>query len=197
MLALARLLALFLLTALLVAPAHAQSEDEPDLLTPRMVGELTLDELFEKLPENAGSSSGQRIEAEILRRWEESGSDTADLLYSWAIEAMEGQNYPLALDLLDQTILLKPDFAEAWNKRATIYYLTDDYSASLADIRQTLALEPRHFGALSGLGIILEELDRSAEAVRVYERALQINPQLDSVRESLERLQKDIAGDEI
>jgi tetratricopeptide (TPR) repeat protein len=193
-----RLLALLFLCALLAsAPARGEIEEAAPVLTPSAIAQLTLDELFEKLPENAGSPAGRRIEAEILGRLHESGSDTVDLLLSWANQAIEEQDYPVALDLLDQIVILKPDFAEAWNKRATVYYLLDDYSASLTDIRQTLALEPRHFGALSGLGFIFEALDRKEDAIRVFRRALEINPQLDKVRETLEQLEKETAGDDI
>jgi tetratricopeptide (TPR) repeat protein len=195
-----RLLPAVLLAALLaVPPAFAAPEEGGDreILTQRIIADLSLDELFAKLPANADSPAGQRIEQEILRRFSRSGSATADLLMTWAEEAINDSDYPLALDLLDQIIVIKPDFAEAWNKRATVYYLTDDYGASLADIRQTLALEPRHFGALAGFGLILEAIDRKAEAIRVMKRALEINPRLDNVREALEKLEKETAGKDI
>jgi tetratricopeptide (TPR) repeat protein len=134
------------------------------------------------------------IEAEILRRFDKSGSDTADLLMSWAGKAIQAKSYPLALDILDQVVLLRPTFAEAWNKRATVHFLMDDYSSSISDIRQTLAMEPRHFGALSGLGVILQAMDRKDEAIRAFKRALEVNPQLEKVRESLEKLEKEVAG---
>lgn len=182
---------------LAAAPAHGQTEDAPRIMTQRVIAEFTLDELFEQLPHNAGAPVGRRLEAEILRRFNKSGSATADLLLSWAAQAMEDKDYPLALDLLDQIVILKPDFAEAWNRRATVYYMLDDYGASISDIRQTLALEPRHFGALSGYGRILQAMDRDALAIRVYKRALEINPQLESVEKALERLEKDVAGESI
>jgi tetratricopeptide (TPR) repeat protein len=178
-------------------PAESTDAAKPEALTPQAITELTLDQLFDKLPDNAGSRAGKAIEREILARFNKSGSATADLLLSWASEAIDKKDYPHALDILDQIVVIQPDFAEAWNKRATVYYLTDDYSSSLSDIRQTLALEPRHFGALAGLGMILDATDRKEEAIRVLERALEINPQLDNVRESLERLEKDVAGDSI
>ena len=195
-----RLLPAVLLVAILaVPPAIAAPEEGGDrpILTQRVIAELSLDDLFEKLPENADSPAGERIEQEILRRFSRSGSATADLLMSWAEEAISESDYTLALDLLDQIIVIKPGFAEAWNKRATVYYLIDDYGASLADIRQTLALEPRHFGALAGFGLILQAIDRKSEAIRVLKRALEINPRLDQVRETLEKLEKETAGEDI
>ncbi|MGH6924323.1 MAG: hypothetical protein ACRED5_11350, partial [Propylenella sp.] len=178
-------------------PARAEVDEDPNILTPRTIGELPLDDLFAKLPENAGSPTGGRLEREILRRFNQSGSATADLLLNWAAESMEEKNYSEALDLLDQIVVLKPDFAEAWNRRATVYFLLDDYGASLGDIRTTLELEPRHFGALAGFGIILQTLDRKDEAKEVFRRALEINPQLEKVKEALERLEKETARQEI
>lgn len=179
------------------APAFAEQAPPSEAITPKSVGELSLDQLFEKLPGNAGSRGGRLIEGEILERFSKSGSDTADLLMSWSVQAIDEKNYPLALDILDQVVILKPDFTEAWNKRATVHYLRDDYASSLADIRNTLALEPRHFGALSGLGLILEETGRKDQAVAVFRRALALNPQLENVKKSLERLEKETAGDSI
>jgi tetratricopeptide (TPR) repeat protein len=192
------LLRTFVLGSLLAgSPVWAETADAPLPLSPKVIAELTLDELFAELPEHAGSPPGQRIEAEILKRFNRSGSDTADLLLSWADSAIERKDYALALDILDQVVLIEPGFAEGWNKRATVNFLADDYSASLADIRQTLAIEPRHFGALAGLGMIFQGMEREEDAIRVFERALEINPQLEKVREALEQLKKDTAGDEI
>ena len=193
-----RILPLAIVLALFAfGEARAQPSDAPPAPAIETIGELTLDELFGKLAVDGQSPAGGRIEEEILTRFNRSGSDTSDLLLTWAAQAIDDKDFPLALDVLDQIIVLKPDFAEAWNKRATVYYLLDDYSASLADIRQVLALEPRHFGALSGLGLILESMDRKQEAIEVFRRTLDINPRLDKVRESLERLEKETAGDSI
>lgn len=184
------------LALLASAPSLAQDQQgsRSEILTSEAIGELSLDDLFAKLPDNSGKRAGRLIEREILRRFEKSGSDTADLLMSWAAKAIQDKTYPLALDILDQVVLLRPGFAEAWNRRATVHFLMDDYGSSISDIRQTLAIEPRHFGALSGLGIILQAMDRKQAAIRAYKRALEVNPQLDKVRESLEKLEKEVAG---
>jgi tetratricopeptide (TPR) repeat protein len=159
--------------------------------------ERSLDELFAQLAKDAGTPGGELVEAEILKRFHQSGSDTVDLLLSWAVEAMEEKEYPLALDLLDQVVMLAPGFAEGWNKRATVHFMNDDFGSSLADIRQTLAIEPRHFGALSGLGMIYSAMERKEEAIRAFRKALDINPQMERVKESLERLEKEVAGESI
>ena len=179
------------------APTRAAEPPNDEILTPKVIGELTLDDLFQKLPEHAGSRTGRAIEAEILERFNSSGSDTADLLMSWAAEAINAKNYAQALDILDHVVLLRPNFAEGWNRRATAHYLNDDYGNSLADIRNALALEPRHFGALSGLGLILEDTGHKDKAVEAFRRALELNPQLENVKKSLERLDKAIEGNSI
>lgn len=192
-----RLPPLLLAGWLLAVPALAQETPAPEALTPQAIEALTLDELFEELPENADAPAGRAIEREILERFHESGSETADLLLGWAAVAMEQEDYPLALDILDQVVLVKPDFAEGWNKRATVYYLLEDYAASLNDIRRVLALEPRHFGALAGLGMILERTGHEESAIDVFGRALEINPRMNEVRETLEKLEAATAGNSI
>jgi tetratricopeptide (TPR) repeat protein len=177
-------------------PARAEVA-ERGMLTPAIISQMPLDGLFAELAGAADAPVGARLEQEILRRFSRSGSATADLLLSWANDAIGKKDYPHALDLLDQIIVLKPGFAEAWNKRATVHYLTDDYSASLSDLRETLALEPRHFEALAGFGVILKSLDRKPEAVRVLKRALEINPRLGEVKEQLKKLEKETAGSSI
>jgi len=187
---------LLLLFALVPPPAFGQA-DKPEPLTRQQIADLSLDELLAALPEQAESRAGKAIEAEILERFNESGSPTVDLLMSWANQAIAEKQYPLALDILDQVVILKPDFAEAWNKRATVHFLADDYAAALADIRRTLALQPRHFGALSGLGLILDDTGHEEKAMEAFRMSLEINPLLDKVRESLERLEKEVAGNAI
>ena len=194
-----RPVAAVLLAALVAPMAQAEPSASPPSFSGLAVAELSLDDLFAKLRDDtiAKSPAGARIEQEILRRFGRSGSPTVDLLMSWATDAIEKKDFPKALDVLDQTLMLKPDFAEAWNKRATVYFMMDDYGSSLSDIRATLALQPRHFGALAGFGMILQAMDRNDEAIRVYKRALEIDPRLDKVRESLEALEKATKGSDI
>jgi tetratricopeptide (TPR) repeat protein len=194
-----RLVLAAFVVGLLAAPSAfaAPPPDEPPILTQRVIAELSLDELFARLPENAKIPAGERIEQEILRRFNRSGSATADLLMGWASEAMEEKDYPLALDVLDQILVIKPDFAEAWNKRATVYFMMDNYGASLSDIRETLALEPRHFGALAGFGMILKAMDRNDEAIKVLKRAIEINPRLEDVEKAIDELEKESGGEDI
>jgi tetratricopeptide (TPR) repeat protein len=124
-----------------------------------------------------------------------SGSDTVDLLMGWAMKAMNEKDFPLALDLLDQVVTMQPDFAEGWNKRATIEYMQDDYGKALADIAHALALEPRHFGAMSGMGMILREIEENEEALAVLRRALEIHPQLENIDTLVKELERKVGQD--
>jgi tetratricopeptide (TPR) repeat protein len=191
-----RLASLVVAVFLAAVPAIAQEPPAPPALTREALADFSLDDLFARLKESEPGDV-RMVEAEILKRFHQSGSDTVDLLLQWGMQAMEDDDYPLALDVFDQVILLKPDFAEGWNKRATVYFLMNDYGHSVADIRQTLALEPRHFGALAGFGMILQEIGKEREALTVLRRALDINPGLENVAETIEKLEKAVAGDEV
>lgn len=162
--------------------------------TPAPTPQAELDQLFTELKNATNADAAKAAEAAILQRFLRSGSDTVDLLMSWAIDSMNSENYPLALDILDSVIVLKPDYAEGWNKRATVFYLSDDYGKSLADIRQVLALEPRHFGALSGLGMIMRDIGQKEKAKVAFRAALDVDPFLENVKKALQQLEKETAG---
>jgi tetratricopeptide (TPR) repeat protein len=186
----------------LTAPAALAVEEE----TPPSVGAdkapvkprtAQLDDLFQTLKSPPSKEAAKSAENSIWRLWLQSGSDTIDLLMNWAMKAMEAKDYATALDFLDRVILMKPDFAEGWNKRATVYFLMDDYSKSIADIGKTLALEPRHFGALSGLGMIMREIGDDKRAIEAYQKALAVDPNLEGVQKALDELQVKAAGKQI
>jgi tetratricopeptide (TPR) repeat protein len=156
-----------------------------------------LDSLFATLRSTSDSQTAKSTESDIIEIWLESGSDTIDLLMSWAINAMQAKNYPLALDYLDRIVSMQPDYVEGWNKRATVHFLVDDYSKAIADIEKTLAIEPRHFGALSGLGTILREIGDNDRAIVAFHEALSVDPYLDNVKQALEEIEKEEGGKEI
>ena len=104
------------------------------------------------------------------------------------ILTMNEGNFKISLSHFDKAVHLDPQFAEGWNKRATVYYLMGDFDTSVADIQKTLVLEPRHFGALSGLGMIYDDLDKPAAAVKVWQKALEINPHMQSIRHRIEEI---------
>ena len=103
----------------------------------------------------------------------------------------------LALKLLDAIVKIKPDYVEAWNRRATLYYMKKDYGHSLADIREVLKREPRHFGALSGLGLILQDIGDDKQALEVYRRALAVYPRMERVPDIVKTLQEKVEGRDI
>ena len=111
--------------------------------------------------------------------------------------ATDSKDFDLAIRLLNAIIDIRPDFTEAWNRRATVYYTTKDFGRALADIHEVLAREPRHFGALSGLGIILQELGDEKRALDAFRRALAIHPRLERVPELVQKLSEKIDGREI
>lgn len=153
-----------------------------------------LDQLFADLAEADEPSKAERAAREIQMIWMESGSDTVDILMSRAGKAIQGEDHALALDLLDVIVVLKPSYAEGWNRRATVHYMREDFGKSLVDIERTLALEPRHWGALSGLAIIQRRLGYEADALQTFKRALEVNPGLENAVEAIEALEKKAEG---
>jgi tetratricopeptide (TPR) repeat protein len=155
-----------------------------------------IDTLLASLKSETDPDAASEMENAILALWLESGSDTVDLLMQWTLKAMEEKQYPRALDFLDRIILLEPGYVEGWNKRATVYFLMDDYGQSIADIGKVLELEPRHFGALSGLGIMMRSIGDDDRAKAAFREALAIDPHLKNIREELDSLEAETAGEE-
>jgi tetratricopeptide (TPR) repeat protein len=156
-----------------------------------------LDELFDRLKTTSDDDEAQGIAGAIERVWLRSGSDTADLLMDRALKALNAKDNDLCRQLLDKIVVLDPDWAEGWNKRATIRFFADDYPGAMEDIAHVLALEPRHFGALSGMGFILQRADRDKEALAVFRKVLEIYPQQDDIRKIVEKLTLDVDGRDI
>jgi tetratricopeptide (TPR) repeat protein len=153
-----------------------------------------LDTLFAALKIAPDAESAKAIEGRIWAAWMVSGSDTCNLLMGRVKAATDEKDYDLAIRLLDAIVDIKPDFTEAWNRRATVFYLKNDYGRALADIREVLAREPRHFGALSGLGMILQEIGDEKHALEAYRKALAIDPHLEHVGEAVKALSEKVEG---
>jgi tetratricopeptide (TPR) repeat protein len=156
-----------------------------------------LDFLFEALKVAPDADSAKHIENRIWALWLASGSDTANLLMTRVKTAIDGKELELAVTLLDSIIELRPDYIEAWNRRATIRYMQKDYARSMADIRQVLALEPRHFGAIFGLGMILQEFGDDKRALDAFRRAVQVHPHLQKIPDLIKSLTEKVEGRDI
>jgi tetratricopeptide (TPR) repeat protein len=155
-----------------------------------------LDRLFERL-KTAEEAEAGRIETEIWIEWSKSGSASEDLLLQRGKEAMDLGDIPAAIEHFTAIIDHDPAFAEAWNARATAYYMAGEFGPSIADIGKVLTLNPRHFGALSGLALILEETGKPKRALEVYKAALAIHPHLQGAAEAVERLETEAEGQEL
>jgi len=156
-----------------------------------------LDFLFGALKAAPDEVSAKHVEARIWAIWLQTPSDTVALLMTRAKAALDAQNSDVALKLLDSVVKLRPDYVEGWNRRATLYYLRNDYARSLEDIEQVLAREPRHFGALAGLGMIMQDLGDEKRALDAFRRALAVNPHLEKVPELVKSLTEKVEGRDI
>ena len=156
-----------------------------------------LDFLFGALKVAPDEASAKNVESRIWALWMQTPSDTAALLMVRAKAAMDAQQYYIALKLLDAVVKLRPDYIEGWNRRATVYYLQNDYAHSLQDIEQVLVREPRHFGALAGLGMIMQDIGDDKRALEAFRKALAVNPYLDKVPELVKTLTEKVEGRDI
>jgi len=130
----------------------------------------------------------------IWSLWSRGESATTDLMFQRGAKALAGGQLNAALTRFTAVIELDPGFAEGWNKRATVLYMMGDFQGSLADVYKTLELEPRHFGALSGMGMIFSALDQPEKALAAFRRALAANPHLRGTREQIKMLKRKIEG---
>ena len=184
----------------LPAAAEPGSWIEPPKKLPnvsRLDRTQNLDFLFGALKVAPDEASAKAIEERIWALWVVSRSDTANLLMTRVKTALEQHDTDLAIKLLDSIVRIKPDYIEAWNRRATIYYMKKDYGHSLADIREVLKREPRHFGALAGLGLIMQDIGDDKQALEVYRRALSVHPKLQRIPDLVKTLQEKVEGRDI
>jgi len=172
-------IALWIVSALaLGGPASADQND------PR------LGPLFVKLKATSDAGEGARIARSIWALWFDSGRPAVKELLRRGQAHLRLQRVKIAAELFDHVVRIAPEFAEGWNRRATVRYLMGDYAGSLADIERTLRLEPRHFGALSGRGLVLVKLGRDRDALAAFRAALAINPHLPAARLNIRILRK-------
>ena len=153
-----------------------------------------LDQLFSQLKRERDPEKASGIANEIRMEWNDSGSATVNLLMQWADKAIEEKRNPAALDFLDEAIALKPDYAESWNRRATLNFVMGNYRKSMSDIERVLDLEPRHFGALSGMAAILSNSGNDQLTLKAWERFLDIYPAERTAQEQANTLAEKLAG---
>jgi tetratricopeptide (TPR) repeat protein len=168
--------------------ATAASADQKD---PR------LDKLFLQLKSANSVEESQPVEAKIWEIWMQSGDQNVDALMAIGVSALNDEDYAQAYRAFGRVVELAPNYAEGWNKRATALYLLGRFDDSMKDIAKTLALEPRHFGALSGLGLCNIQLDKEKEALDAFEKALAINPNMPGIKNDADELKKSLAAKSI
>jgi tetratricopeptide (TPR) repeat protein len=156
--------------------------------------EAFLDSLFDRLKEAKNPEQAKIVEAAIWKLWTNSGSASIDYLMDQGLDAMAAGEQGEALIYFTQVTTLAPGYAEGWSKRATLYYLMEDYQRALKDIEQTLRLEPRHFGALGGLALLLNELGDKEGALSAYRKVLKVYPHLPGAQEAVEQLSEEVEG---
>lgn len=156
-----------------------------------------LDGLFRQLSRTGDDKRAERIANRIWESWRESDSRSIDLLAHWARIAMARKDYGSALDLLDQLVVLRPRYAEGYNTRATLHFMMENFGKSVRDIERTLALEPRHFGAMAGMASILERYERKRQALKMWYRVLAVYPANRNAQQAVLRLEEELAGEAI
>lgn len=173
-----RLMATLGLLVALASPAFADQTDE------------RLPELFERLQTAPTAFASTIVEQRIWAIWLETDDDGIAALMATGTSALALGRLEEALAEFDALIDLAPDYAEGWNKRATVHYMLGNYEESLADIEATLALEPRHFGALSGRGLVYIRLRELEKALSAFEETLQVGPAMENVRANIDALRE-------
>jgi len=178
-------------------PARQKKLPEAPPKLPKVDRSKNLEFLFGALKAAPDEASAKHVEARIWAIWLQTPSDTASLLMARAKTAVDAKKIDVAIKLLDSVIKLRPDYIEAWNRRATLYYMQNDYGRSLADIQQVLIREPRHFGSLAGLGMIMQEVGDEKRALEAYRKALAVNPHLEKIPDQVKALTEKVEGRDI
>jgi Flp pilus assembly protein TadD len=172
-----------IVAAALIAPGATLAQAEA----------AALDDLFIALRDAEGPAV-HAIEAKIVQEWSRSGSPSIDLLLDRGRDAMEREDWSRAIEHLSALVDHAPDFAEGWNARATAHFQAGRFGHALRDIEQTLALNPRHFGALSGLGVIMEQLGHEQLALQAWQAVAELSPNRQELDETLARLERKAMG---
>jgi len=182
-----------------LGPHFARADEDGSVFQPMrsVKDQQRLNTLYDELSEATDKRAAETVANKILEIWTRSGSDTIDLLTRRARVALEAADDETTEDLLDAVVEIAPNFVEGWNRRATYYFTKKDFARAMADVQRVLALDPRHFGALSGLGAMLEDAGQHAAALNVYRKALKVHPYLPGAQRAADDLQVEVEGRQI
>jgi tetratricopeptide (TPR) repeat protein len=176
------------------APGLAQDKEGSSIPAPKLSAqetrEVALDRLFASLHKASDEQAAKAVEQKIWELWSRFDSPTAEVLLGQAVVAMGASENSASLEILDRVVASYPTYAEAWNKRATLNFALGNYEASLRDIDKVLDLEPRHFGALAGRGMIYQQQKNWTAALNAYREALSMNPSMTGVKNAVQELSK-------
>ena len=189
-----RTLVMALGLVIFAAPGLAQGSADSDTPTQKLTAqdarEVALDRLFASLHKASDEQAAKAVEEKIWQLWSRFDSPTAEVLLGQAVVAMDASENAASLEILDRIVASYPTYAEAWNKRATLHFMLGNYEASLRDIDKVLDLEPRHFGALAGRGMIYQRQEKWSAALNAFREALSMNPNMTGIKDAIQELSK-------
>jgi tetratricopeptide (TPR) repeat protein len=160
------------------------------MLSPSTRADRRLEELFDSLKRAPNRESAEKLQSDIWAVWCEAPDATLKTLMQWGMTALDENRLEVAEQAFSRVVIYDSEFAEGWNKRATVRFVMGDFEGSVSDIERTLKLEPRHFGALSGLGQILLRFDELRGALHAFEAALAVNPHLSAIGQAIDALRQ-------
>lgn len=182
-------------TMAVAQPAAQLGEEAPEAEQQRNeTAEQRTDRLYAELAATDEPEEGERIAQMIQAEWAKSGSDSMDLLLNRARKAMAEENFNAARVHLSALTRLAPDFAEGWNASATLRYLSDDYANAVLEIERVLAINPRHFSALTGLALVLQQTDQKKGAMTAWREVERLYPSFERAQEAIRRLAPEVDG---
>ncbi len=175
-------------------PSETKPTDAKAAKAPAIPPAKQMDRLFERLQAAKTPNEAKGVAGLITRRWARSGSDTSDLLMTRLQQAAQKNDLNLAVEIADRIIALEPDWAEGWNQRANLFFRMDDSVRALYDVAETLKREPRHFGALGGLAVLLQQQGKDKAALTAYRELIKIYPLMEGAKQAIEKLGPSVDG---
>jgi tetratricopeptide (TPR) repeat protein len=175
-------------------------EAENGVIDPESVApdrDVLLDTLYQRLEQAETPERAKAVAKSIQRVWRSSGSPTLDLLLARATSLISAEQYNLALAILDTVVISEPEFAEGWSQRAMVHFQKRDFRAALRDLRRVLSLEPKHYRAMQGVAVILNEFGQKERALQAYRRVLEVYPLKKEARDAVDELRREVEGQDI